>query len=545
MAHTRSLLRTILALMSAILASGAWAQTAADAPSVFGETVEVRVVNVEVVVTDREGNRVHGLTPGDFRLYVDGQEVALDYFSEVKAGAAMAAAEGVESIGAAEPGKPVGTSYLLFIDDHHSIPRDRDKVLEAIRQDVTFLGPEDRLAVVAFDGKVVEMLSSWTQSWPEVQQVLEQAKDRPAYGLHRLTELRAFRRDARSRIRTPGATPSFDQGRLDIEEERYAWVVADQVSRSVAGATAALRGFAKPPGRKVMLVLSGGWPFDPVNVATADPSRGFSERGVPRGRELFAPLVDTANQLGYTLYPVDVPGLEASVADADFDSPLGVGFDSNRERELHLALSFIADETGGEALLNARRLEPLRLVANDTRSYYWLGFSPARRGDNARHEVEVEVVRPGLKVRSRGDFVDSSRSAEVTMAVESALLFGDGAASDGVLRVAVGDPQRSGIGRVKVPLSVDVPMDQVTLLPAGDRWQVVLELRVAVRDAGGATADVPVIPITLTTDTQPVPGQFGRFETTVELRRADHDLVVAVFDPASGTLLTSPARVEI
>lgn len=131
------------------------------------------------------------------------------------------------------------------------------------------------------------------------------------------------------------------------------------------------------------------------------------------------------------------------------------------------------------------------------------------------------------------------------MAVESALLFGDGAASDGVLRVAVGDPQRSGIGRVKVPLSVDVPMDQVTLLPAGDRWQVVLELRVAVRDAGGATADVPVIPITLTTDTQPVPGQFGRFETTVELRRADHDLVVAVFDPASGTLLTSPARVEI
>ncbi|HEX9668651.1 MAG TPA: hypothetical protein VGC93_04125, partial [Thermoanaerobaculia bacterium] len=31
----------------------------------FGELIEVRVVNVEVVVTDRDGNRVSGLGPGD------------------------------------------------------------------------------------------------------------------------------------------------------------------------------------------------------------------------------------------------------------------------------------------------------------------------------------------------------------------------------------------------------------------------------------------------------------------------------------------------
>ncbi|MFL6236820.1 MAG: hypothetical protein ACJ76N_27060, partial [Thermoanaerobaculia bacterium] len=41
--------------------------------SVFGEQIEVRVVNVEAVVTDRQGNRVTGLKPGDFRLEVDGR----------------------------------------------------------------------------------------------------------------------------------------------------------------------------------------------------------------------------------------------------------------------------------------------------------------------------------------------------------------------------------------------------------------------------------------------------------------------------------------
>ena len=55
-------------------------------PPLFGESIDVRVVNVEAVVTDRDGNRVTGLKPGDFRLRVDGKEVPVEYFSEVHDG---------------------------------------------------------------------------------------------------------------------------------------------------------------------------------------------------------------------------------------------------------------------------------------------------------------------------------------------------------------------------------------------------------------------------------------------------------------------------
>ena len=50
------------------------------------------MVNVEVVVTDKQGNRVAGFTPEDFRLKVDGKVVPIEYFNEVRGGSAIALA---------------------------------------------------------------------------------------------------------------------------------------------------------------------------------------------------------------------------------------------------------------------------------------------------------------------------------------------------------------------------------------------------------------------------------------------------------------------
>src|SRR6187551_3732511 len=47
----------------------------------FGERVEVEVVNVDVVVVDRDGNRVTDLGREDFAIEVDGKVVPIDYFS--------------------------------------------------------------------------------------------------------------------------------------------------------------------------------------------------------------------------------------------------------------------------------------------------------------------------------------------------------------------------------------------------------------------------------------------------------------------------------
>ena len=524
-------------------------QPPAEQPSgIFGEQIEVRVVNVEVVVTDKQGNRVQGLKPGDFRLKVDGKAVPVEYFNEVRGGQAIALeaqdaeSAAVHGLPSLAPGSPVGTSYLVFVDDFFSLGPRRDEVLRGLKEQLSRLGPEDRMAIVAYDGGRVDMLSSWTNSQRQLGQAIEQAIGRRALGVARLAELRTF--EASRRVTGDAFEPSprmaFAQ-RLDIQELEYAERLAAQTERAVAAAASTLRGFASPPGRKVMLLLAGGWPFSPLDYVVNNPNRPILEREVPRGDEILRPLVDTANRLGYTIYPVDVPGVEAEVADASLAAPLRGGINI-REQEHQASLLYTAEQTGGRALLNSRSGELLQTVESDTRSYYWLGFTPSWQGNDKRHKVEVEVLKPGFKVRSREDFLDLSRKAETTMMVESAMLFG-GAPDSAPLAIELGRPVASGRREMEVPVAISIPVDGISFVPLDGKYAAELELRVGAVDTGGNRASVPVIPVTLRAETQPKAGSSIRYETRLKLRRLPHHLTLAIFDPLSGKILTGQTDV--
>ena len=540
---------TVVAVASC-LGYAALAQTAPTAaqPGVFGETVDVRVVNIEVVVTDRQNERVTGLTAADFRLRVDGKELPIEFFSEVRGGQAIELAGGgtVQGVPAVVPGTPVGTSYLVFIDDFFSIQRDRDRVLRGLSANLGSLGPEDRMAVVAWDGRQLDMLSTWSQSAPQLERAFEAATRRRAHGLQRQVERQSNDRDQRLRGRD-AVFGSRLGGRLDPSQMFYAERLADQVDSSISAASATLRSFGAPPGRKVMLLLAGGWPYSPAEYASNDLDRPVLEPGLPSGEKLFRPLVDNANVLGYTLYPVDVPGLAAETADASINDPgegaLASDAGRNREQEVQVSLTFLARETGGRALINANRDQVLSVVAGDTRSYYWLGFTPARKGDDQRHAVEVEVLRPGLRVRSREDFQDVSAARQVSMQVESALLFGN-PPSTRVLPMKIGRPMKAGMGTMKVPVTLSIPADGITLLPLAGEYVAELELRVAALDDKGRRSEIPVIPLRITTKNAPRPGQAILYETVMELRKDRQQLVIAILDKGTGNLFSATAEVS-
>jgi VWFA-related protein len=535
---------TALALATLVLAAPP-APAQQEAPGVFGEVIDVRVVNIEVVVTDKDNVRVPNLTAQDFRLRVNGKEVPIEYFTEVRGGEAIDTGGDASDVPAVVPGSPVGTSYLVFVDDFFSIARDRNRVIDGLEVDLPGLGPQDRIAVVAYDGRKLEMLSSWSQSVPQLQRALRAAKERPAYGLQRLSEKQQHDREMRMRRQSGMFAGSFT-GRLDPLEYEYAEQLAEQVESSVMAASATLRSFAQPPGRKVMLLLSGGWPYMPTEYTIDERARLIMEETIPGGTDLFRPLADTANLLGYTLYPVDVPGLSAAVTDASLsatDEPIRSARTAiDREQEVQTSLTFLARETGGQALLNAGRANALERAAGDTRSYYWLGFTPERQRDDNRYDVEVDVLRPGLRARFRQGFQDYSRTREVTMTVESALLFGN-PPSARPLPAQFGRPTRAGMSTVKLPITLRIPANAVTLVPVGGEHRAELELRVAALDDKGRTSEIPVVPITVSTKELPRPDQYFTYQTSLELRKQRHQLVVAIYDRASGTLLSTTAEV--
>jgi len=524
----------------------------ADAPPAFAETIDVRVVNVEVVVTDRQGNRVTGLGPEDLILTVDGERVPIDYFTEVRGGVAVGAPEAPEggpeaavpAVAALAPGEPVGTSYLVFIDDWFPIRRDRNHVLRELADDLPNLGPGDRMAVVAFNGAQVEMLSSWTGSRRELERAFAEAMERDAYGLQRI--LKEREREFGLGPPPPGSLVSL----LSAEERSYAALLEERLRRAVSAGVATLRGFARPPGRKVMLLLSGGWPYSPAAYVVDDPLRPLSASEYGYAGRIFEPLTDTANLLGYTLYPVDVPGL-SGVGPVDstggFDPVLGAATPGvseasilevsyEQELQLHDTLSLLAHETGGRPLINAGRNDVLARVAADTRSYYWIGFTPDRLGDDAFHDIRVEAAGLGLRVRTREGFRDLSREVENDMAVESALLFGD-APIEGGLAIAVGDPVREGRRFIELPVTLAIPVEAVSLLPEGDGLVARFELRVVALDDRERLSDVPMVPIVVRFEEPPPAGGAVSYETRLRLRNQAHDLVVALHDPVSGANL--------
>ena len=536
----RSSVPPAVALALLLLPSPAPAETSAGS---FGESIDVRVVNVEAVVTDRAGTRVFGLSPTDFQLLVDGEEVPIEFFTEFRGGQAL------RDVGASPwevaPISDIqaeGTSYLVFVDDFFTVGIDRDRVLRALGDELAFLGPDDRMAIVAWDGARTTMLTSWTSNSADLRRALRVAAERPALGLQRIAE----RRSVLSGTLLPASARVLGRRGLAITERVYSEILIDQVSDAVDAASATLRGFAAPPGRKVMLLASGGWPFRPAEYVTGDPFAAALDYRFARGAEIYGPLVETANLLGYTLYPIDAPGLEGnSGVDAAFRAPvarLAGAFADYRETELHDSLRFLARETGGVALINGQRLEPLSRVADDTRSFYWLGFNPDRSGDGEINSIELVVKQPGLVVRSRSGYRDLSIEEEVTMQVASALLFGFPAHSQG-LAVELGSVQRDKRKTMIVPVTLRLPAGAITLLPAGGGYAADLEVRVAAIDGRGDRSEVATLPWRVTRDELPPGGEYLRFDTSLRLRRASQDLVVAVYDKSSGELFSASSAV--
>jgi hypothetical protein len=143
-------------------------------------------------------------------------------------------------------------------------------------------------------------------------------------------------------------------------------------------------------------------------------------------------------------------------------------------------------------------------------------------------------------VRSRQSFSDLSRQTEVTMLVESSQLFDlplPGEKTAG-FTVTFGEPTDGGFRKIILPVRLEIPLDELTLLPTRDGYSAQLELRVAATDNRGDRADIPVIPVEVRAEEGAESGDAFVFEVGLKLRRRPHRLLLSLHDPASGSILS-------
>jgi VWFA-related protein len=512
----------------------------------FGELIEVRLVEVEVVVTDAQGLRVPGLHSEDFELLVDGEPEPVEYFSEVQDNqrvqtegesdpferlvedpakdAASQAAEVGEQVARDIAREPVH-SWLVFIDDYFTDRRYRKALLDRLLEDLETLGPGDRMAVVRYAGTKLEVLSPWTRSKADLRRVIQNAQDLKPGEQRRLAQLRGL-----------SSSGGYFEDRARLNAQQLAKVV------NAAGIT--LRSFAEAEGRKLFVLVSSGWPYDLSFSGDAEAERSsFGDRLQKSNLERIRGVADVANLVGYTIYPLHL-GLAGSPVDASTSegaggSSLDVG--SLTERD---ALRLLAQETGGEMMTYAvvKPVLPVQWLREETRSYYVLGFTPRIVRDGRRHSVEVRMRGEGLEARHRSGYKDLTQRAQASMATEAALLL-DGP-RENTLDVSFGQPKKVRLGPARVPMTVRIPMDWVTMVAFNGYHHASLQLRVAVVDARGNRSDIAVVPVRFKGE-EPEPGDVTVYETAGELRRQKQTLVISLLDTLSNEMISSTVDLDL
>jgi VWFA-related protein len=545
-----------IALIAGFAAAGrwAWAQEptapAGDA-RLFFDTVEVTRVNVDVHVTDRDGNPVLGLTAGDFELFEDGRPVAVTNFYAVAGGrpteesviptAPPAAGEPPPLPRAAPPPPPEDQqlSLVLFFDNLHLRPFNRNQVARHAQQFVLrTLGPHDRAMVVTFERSL-----NVRQPFTHDSHLLLEALD----GMEKLTGLAVQAASERSQvIRRIESSRSANEAR--DHADFYAKSVYDDAINTIDALKRQVEALAGLPGRKMLLYISDGLPMNAGEDLFVLADNRFSDQGIS-GQMMatrykidrpLRELTALANANRVSFYTLEAEGMRAhSSLAADVSGPSGsyLEIDSVDSSNLRQPLLELAADTGGLATVNTNNFaQAFRRVDNDIDSYYSLAFRPARDAQGRYRKIDVRVNRKGLDVRFRGGYRDKSVETRVRETTLATLLYGSQSNDLGIeLLLSAAQPQ--GNGTYKVPLDVRIPLASITLIEQGDHHRGEVRVAVAVGDEGGGNSAVSqvIIPLSIPTADRPTARtQYYTYTADLLLRPGRQDIAVATRDELAG-----------
>jgi len=542
----RQLIAILLSLSSVIAA-------AQERPPTFTEQVEVRVMDLDVVVTDRDGKPVRDLEREDFTVRLGGKVVPIDYFARVDAGAihapdlATASPEQVLAASAGAEEAYLPRHFLIYVDLGHMSPDWKRRALEPLRDLVARLGPNDFGRVLTFDRRS-RVLAEWTSKKEALLAAL--AGVEKAVGMSRLTN----ERQARYNIdHPPGLTPGQRSRYVEFVANQYAVQERSATRELLQDVDSGLTALAPLAGKKAFLFVSGGFEFQPGYAirAYALGQTGFlsiDSRNV--SAELDA-IVRRANASEITFYTMDARGLDAR-GDADDasaskpDEPLLPKRDvsSLARHDTQQGMVHLAHETGGLALMNTNDLGAgLSRVYEDTSVYYSIGVTLSKLPSAGYQKVRVEVNRPGVVVRTRTGYAAMTEADRVRDRVQATLK--TNLRYSGIpVAMRTGRPSRKG-GRYTVPLSVTIPASGLTFLPEGKSRRAAADVYIAAMDDQGRMSEISREDATFTLPEGKDEATPLVYSATLQTRKGNHRIVVNVRDKVTGKMGTAKADIRV
>lgn len=481
----------LLTFVAALSIASTLFATGAEVVPTYIETFEVRVHNLDVIVTDRAGNTVRGLTKNDFVVLEDGVAQEISNFSAFDESAGSATTPAADSVAMVPP--PPVRSVIFFVDEMALHPATRAKLVQQAMKLMDSLSPRDQAVVVTATG----------ERSGERQFTTDRATIRAA--------LEAAMRDAHSRTSLQTSAEQWwleSQMRLGTSKaerrnirKHYAAMVKRRVEQRLGTLRALVASVAGIEGKKVLVVMSAALEAEPGreeadqerSETIADFSRSVELLDNPVStivpvaydlRPLIADLGRTAAASGVTIYPLqpDTPleGAVPGTVESRDNVRRRAGMFGSVLRNHEQTMVSLAETTGGSWFRGDGRIDDVfRQIASDVRSYYSLAYHA--RGDKDRpHQVVVRVKNRGdLRVRTRSEVQEKSAEREMADLTMAALLYRHDANELGI-RAAADAPQRRRDVHA-IPVKVRIPMARLAFLPAAnDRHVATLRIHYAV-----------------------------------------------------------------
>jgi VWFA-related protein len=471
--------------------------------------VEVTVTNVDVVVTDKDGNRVTGLKAENFEIYEDNLKMRLTNFYELKGMEVYTPAARAEEEVPLPPSRQLiiqptqfKNKIIFYFDNWHLHPMNRNwsiKKLETFIQNN--FPPQNAIneGMVVCLSQKLEIIQEFTSNQGQLRAALDDVKKRSGQSLLQLKTKEDMKRELNRMVsdfsRGDNRYEAFGQAmgyaRNYVEAEN------NDLNYSLKSLSAFVDNITGIEGKKMLIYVSDGLPLNPGEEVFRYIDNAFpvgnarAEAMNYDATNVFKELTARCNASEITIYPINARGLETMALTADkavgWDTySRGSGMMRTTSRVQNDALELMANDTGGVSILNTNAIAAgLEEIKDDLQFYYSLGYVSPDRAEGKYHTIDVKLVgiEGKYNVRVRHGYMRVSQEAKIRESVYSRLFLGrpENPMQLKALIMSV-EPMRSS-KKLCLNVKILIPIKNLTLYSGEDEYIGQIKVYVALKDS--------------------------------------------------------------
>ncbi len=487
----------------------------------------MRVINVDVIVTDRSGHAVAGLAREDFQLRVDGQPVPISNFyseaGELERGTGRPAVPeqrrdpSFRSLEEIKEGSPRRSHVVIMVDHTRLRASNRKRAFAALRKAVDRLGEDDLVAVVGVEGSLV-FYSDFLFDREGVHRILDDVtRVSIKTNVNEIERRRIFSELARGM--SGGILAQSTSAEQTVTLAKIHAYAAEEYARGIQSLRqieTVVSTLAGVPGRKTLLYVGEGVPTRPGEGMYVEYRNRFSgiERGLPHQdfnsdyrraignydlTQQMEQLATAANRAGVTLFAIDAESshsnnIRGALTEQGAFSEALSAIDENYRAPLEYA----SKATGGRLLQSSGTLaKQLVELAGGLRTFYSLGFTPpAGWQPGSDHKLDVKVTGKGLVVNHRQEVNLPKPDEREASATVAALMY---QTVDNPLEISAkpGFEVPRDDGTAALPVNLEIPIKSLGFLPKDGAQACSLSIYVSIKDKNGNPGKIQKIPFHL------------------------------------------------